>query len=156
APCDQGDRRRASSGSVLTIKDYDFATFSYLDMRKAERLPLPQRISSIVTDQLALIHPSFVEAWYGNAKIAREVLTSSFQLDASLKARDRRERIWPDSAFVYAFYLLQLRNPHLRHDEIVNLLRQIQELPGIPRSWMYEVPVRFLTKPDMGRLQEDL
>jgi hypothetical protein len=141
---------------ALTIKDYDFATFSHLDMRKAEWLPLPKRISSILTDQLALVHPSFVEAWYGNAKIATEVLKSSFQLDASLKARDRRERIWPDSAFLYAFYLLQLPNPHLRHGEIVNLLRQIQELPGIPRSWMFEVPVRFLTKPDMNRLEKDL
>jgi len=73
-----------------------------------------------------------------------------------LNARDRRERIWSDSAFLYAFYLLQLPNPHLRHGEIVNLLREIQELPGIPRSWMFEVPVRFLTKPDMNRLEEDL
>jgi hypothetical protein len=103
-----------------------------------------------------VVYPSFVEAWYGNAKIAAEVLKSSFQLDAAWKARDRRERIWPDSAFLYAFYLLQLPNPHLRHLEIEQLLREIQELPGIPRSWMFEVPVRFLTKPDMNRLEKDL
>lgn len=141
---------------AFKIADHNFATFSYLDMRKAEWLPVPKRISSITTDQLALVHPSFVEAWYNNAKIATEVLKSSFQLDASLKARDRRERIWPDSAFLYAFYVLQLPNPHLRHSEIVNLLRQIQELPGLPRSWIFEVPVRFLTKPDMNRLKKDL
>ena len=140
----------------LKIADYDFATFSYLDMRKAEWLPLPKWISSITTDQLALVHPSLAEAWYGNAKLATEMLKSSLQLDASLKARDRRERIWPDSAFLYAFYLLQLPNPHLRHGEIVDLLRQIQELPGIPRSWIFEVPVRFLTNPDMNRLEKDL
>lgn len=140
----------------LTIKDYDFASFSYLDMRKAEWLPLPKRVLSIATDQLALIHPSFVESWYGNAKIASEVLKSTFQLDDSLRARDRRERIWPDSAFLYSFYLLQLPNPHLRHGEIAKLLRKIQELPGIPRSWTHEVPVRFLAQPDMDRLEKDL
>lgn len=140
----------------LPIADHDFATFSYLDMRKAEWLAAPKRISSITTDQLALVHPSFFEAWYGNAKIATEILVRSFQADAILKARDRRERIWPASAFLCAFYLLQLPNPHLGHSEIVNLLRQIQELPGLPRSWMFEVPVQFLIEPDMNRLQKDL
>jgi len=140
----------------LKIADHDFATFSYLDMRKAEWMPLPKRISSITTDQLALVHPSLAEAWYGNAKIATETLKSSFQLDASLKARDRRERIWPDSAFLYAFFLLQLPNRHLRHSEIVRILRQIQELPGLPRSWTFEVPMRFLTEPDMNKLQVHL
>jgi hypothetical protein len=136
--------------------DHDFATFSHLDMRKAEWIPLPMRISSITTDQLALIHPSFVEGWYGNARIATEVMKSSFQLDAALKARDQRERIWPDSAFLYAFYLLQLPNPHLKQPEIADLLRRIQALPGIPRSWMFEIPARFLANPDMNMVEKRL
>jgi len=76
---------------ALVIGDHDFTNFSYLDMRNSEWVPVPKRFSSIVTDQLAVIHPRFVEAWYGNAKMATEVLKSGFHLDASLKARDRRE-----------------------------------------------------------------
>ncbi|HKR14794.1 MAG TPA: TIR domain-containing protein [Pyrinomonadaceae bacterium] len=138
------------------IADYDFASFSYLDMRKAEWIPPPKRISSITTDQLALVHPSYFEQWYGNARLATEILKSNFQLDASLKARNRREHIRSDSAFLYAFYLLQLPNPHLRHGEIVNLLRNIQELPGIPRSWRFEIPVLFLVEPDVNKLEKEL
>jgi hypothetical protein len=140
----------------VAIGNHDFMSFHYLDLRKPAWIPLPKRISSIATDQLAVVHQQYFEDWYGNAKIAAESLKSTFQYQAFLDARDRRDTLRPDSAFLYGFYLLQLPKPGLRQPQIAKLLTNIQELPGLPRSWTLEIPAQFLHKPDMKELENQL
>jgi len=146
----------ALRGDGLPIGAHDFSTFHHLDLDHGTWLPMPKRLSSISTAQLALVHPQYFEAWYGNARLAAEVLKSNARLHDALASRDRRVRIDEASAFLYGFYLLQLPNPGLTQGHVSALLKQIQELSGLPRSWTHELPARFLADANMSTLEAGL
>jgi hypothetical protein len=138
------------------IGEHDFSTFHHLDLTNAAWLPTPRWISAIVTDRLALVHPHHFDAWYGDAKLAAEELNHNFRLNAWLEARDRRERFRASSAFLYGLYLLELADRGMRQPHIAKLLDAIHNLPGVPQSWRFEIPARFIARADLADAEKRL
>ena len=131
--------------------------FDHMDVRRGEWLPVPRRISSVATDQLAIIHQDYFEGWQKNAKIASESLMLNFQIED--RNRVVRERIYTmpsPTAFLYGAYLLRTCNVHLRQPRVAALLADIQALPMLPERWKHELPVRFLVTEDMEMVESEL